>query len=389
MSVRYLTNNSKVLPMNKFNVLLKNRNKATDVSVALDNHDEVNHENNNNARLVISIAIILPLLITLYHYLPIIVDAFTFDLLKLNPESHLGEAVNFFFYDTIKILILLFLISSLMGVVNAYFPVERLRVYLTTKKMYGLEYLFASFFGAVTPFCSCSSIPLFIGFVNGGIPLGVTFSFLIASPLVNEVAFAMFLGLFGIKATIIYAGSGILMATIGGFFLGKLKLDRYLSDWVKQIQASSQQVSQQWESEKTPFIERLPGIINEGWDIVRKVLLYIIIGIAIGAAMHGFVPENFFTAYLSANKWYAVPLAVILAVPMYANAAGIVPVIQVFVAKGVPLGTAIAFMMAVVGLSLPEATLLKKVMKWKLIGIFFGTISVFIILLGFLFNRIL
>jgi hypothetical protein len=276
-----------------------------------------------------------------------------------------------------------------MGLVNAYFPVDRLRIYLTTKKLYGLEYFFASFFGAVTPFCSCSSIPLFIGFVNGGIPLGVTFSFLITSPLVNEVAVAMFLGLFGIKATLIYAVSGILMGTIGGFVLGKLKLDRYLSDWVQQIQSSSQQVSQRWESEKTPFIERLPGIIKEGWDIVRKVLLYVIIGIAIGAAMHGFVPENFFTGYLSADKWYAVPLAVILAVPMYANAAGIVPVIQVFVAKGVPLGTAIAFMMAVVGLSLPEATLLKKVMKWKLIGIFFGTISVFIILLGFLFNRIL
>ncbi len=375
--------------MDKFNILLKNRNKAKNVDVALKNPNEVYQGNNNNVRLVTSIAIILPLLIVLYHYLPGLVDTFTFDLLKLNPESHLGVAVNFFFYDTIKILILLFLISSLMGLVNAYFPVDRLRIYLTTKKMYGLEYFFASFFGAVTPFCSCSSIPLFIGFVNGGIPLGVTFSFLITSPLVNEVAVAMFLGLFGIKATLIYAVSGILMGTIGGFVLGKLKLDRYLSDWVQQIQSSSQQVSQQWESEKTPFIERLPGIIKEGWDIVRKVLLYVIIGIAIGAAMHGFVPENFFTEYLSADKWYAVPLAVIFAVPMYANAAGIVPVIQVFVAKGVPLGTAIAFMMAVVGLSLPEATLLKKVMKWKLIGIFFGTISVFIILLGYLFNWIL
>jgi uncharacterized membrane protein YraQ (UPF0718 family) len=199
----------------------------------------------------------------------------------------------------------------------------------------------------------------------------------------------MFLGLFGIKVTLIYALSGILLGTMGGFVLGKLKPDRYLSDWVQQIQAGSQQVSKQWESKKTPFIERLPGIIREGWDIVRKVLLYVIIGIAIGAAMHGFVPENFFTEYLSADKWYAVPLAVIFAVPLYANAAGIVPVIQVFVAKGVPLGTAIAFMMAVVGLSLPEATLLKKVMKWKLIGIFFGTIAVFIILLGFLFNWIL
>ena len=344
---------------------------------------------NSRRILIASIAVVLPALALLYYYLQPIADFLIYDLIGLNPETHLTTSINFFIYDTIKILILLFLISSLMGVVNAYFPIERLRIYLTTKKMFGLQYLFASFFGAITPFCSCSSIPLFIGFVNGGIPLGVTFAFLITSPLVNEVAVAMFLGLFGIKATLIYAVSGILLGTVGGFLLGKLKLDRFLSDWVRQIQASSQQVSQQWESEKTPFIDRLPGIINEGWDIVRKVLVYVIIGIAIGAAMHGYVPENFFTGYLSADKWYAVPLAVILDVPMYANAAGIVPVIQVFVAKGVPLGTAIAFMMAVVGLSLPEATLLKKVMKWKLIGIFFGTITFFIILLGNLFNLIL
>ena len=230
---------------------------------------------------------------------------------------------------------------------------------------------------------------MFIGFVNGGIPLGVTFSFLITSPLVNEVAVAMFLGLFGIKATFIYVISGILLGTLGGFVLGKLKLERHLSEWVREIQKTNQQTAQQWESEKTSFYDRLPGIIREGWDIVRKVLVYVLIGIGIGAAMHGYVPEDFFTGYLSAGKWYAVPIAVILALPIYANAAGIVPVIQVFVAKRVPLGTAMAFMMAVVGLSLPEATLLKKVMKWKLIGILFGVITIFIILLGYLFNRIL
>lgn len=339
--------------------------------------------------LIISISIVLPLLLALYHFLPELTKALTFDLIGLKAGSHLGESINFFIYDTIKILILLFLISSLMGVVNAYFPVDRLRIYLTTKKLYGLEYFFASFFGAITPFCSCSSIPLFIGFVKGGIPLGVTLSFLITSPLVNEVAVAMFLGLFGLKATIIYTAGGILMGTIGGIILGRFKLERQLTDWVKQVQENSIRENEKWEGEKTPFIDRLPTIISDGWDIVRKVLLYVIIGIGIGAAMHGYVPENFFTEFLSADKWYAVPLAVILGVPMYANAAGIVPVIQVFVAKGVPLGTAIAFMMAVVGLSLPEATLLKKVMKWKLIGIFFGTITVFIILLGYLFNFIL
>ncbi|MFI3240170.1 MAG: permease [Bacteroidales bacterium] len=316
-------------------------------------------------------------------------DWLVYDIFGIEAASHLGAAVNFFFYDTIKILLLLFLISAVMGVINAYFPIDKLRNYLTTHKMYGMQYLLASIFGAITPFCSCSSIPLFIGFVKGGIPLGVTFAYLITSPLVNEVAVAMFLGTFGIKATLIYAGSGIVMGVVGGFILGKFKLDKYLSPWVQQIQANAKAEHLEWEENKTSFIERLPSILRDAWKIVRGVLVYVIIGIAIGGAMHGYVPEKFFTEALSADKWYGVPLAVILAVPMYANAAGIVPVIQVFVTKGVPLGTAIAFMMGVVGLSLPEATLLKKVMTWKLIAIFFGTITLFIILLGYLFNLLL
>lgn len=340
-------------------------------------------------RLMVSVAVVLTALGVLYYYLLPIADFLVYDLAGMDQTSQLAESVNFFIYDTVKILILLFVISSLMGVVNAYFPIERLRIYLTSKKMYGLQYLFASFFGAITPFCSCSSIPLFIGFVNGGIPLGVTFSFLITSPLVNEVAVALFLGVFGIKATLVYAFSGILLGTIGGYVLGRFKLDRHLTDWVRQIQAHSENSAQRWQSEKTPFADRLPGIIRDGLQIVRKVVVYVIIGIGIGAVMHGYVPENFFSGYLSADRWYAVPLSVILAVPIYANAAGIVPVIQVFVAKGVPLGTAIAFMMAVVGLSVPEAALLRKVMKWKLIGIFFGTVSLFIILMGYLFNLVL
>ena len=336
--------------------------------------------------LIVSILLALTAMIALYAYLQPLTAYLVYDVFTLQPDTRLGEAIHFFIYDTIKIIILLFLISSIMGVVNVYFPVERLRVYLTTKKMYGLQYLVASFFGAVTPFCSCSSIPLFIGFVQGGIPLGVTFAFLITSPLVNEVAVAMFFGVFGWKATLIYAGSGVLLGMVGGYILGKFGLDKYLSDWVKEVQANAQAESNRWDEENTPFIDRLPGIIADGRDNVRKVLLYVIIGISIGAAMHRYVPQNFFAEYLSADKWYAVPLAVIFAVPLYGNAAGIVPVIQIFVVKGVPLGTAIAFMMAVVGLSLPEATLLKKVMKWKLIGIFFGTITLFIILLGYLFN---
>lgn len=316
-------------------------------------------------------------------------DWLVYVVFGLDPTTHLGEAVNFFFYDSIKILILLFVISAIMGVVNAYFPINRLRNFLTTRKLYGFQYFFAALFGAITPFCSCSSIPLFIGFVKGGIPLGVTFAFLITSPLVNEVAVALFLGTFGLKATLIYTISGILLGTVGGFVLQKFKLDRYLSPWVKQIQAQSEAETEEWDAQHIPFVQRLPAILKEAWGIVRGVLVYVIVGIGIGAAMHGFVPEGFFETYLSTDKWYAVPLAVILAVPMYANAAGIVPIIQVFVAKGVPLGTAIAFMMAVVGLSLPEATLLKKVMTWRLIGIFFGVVALFIILSGYLFNIIL
>lgn len=316
-------------------------------------------------------------------------DWLVYSIIGLDGTTALGGAVNFFVYDSIKILILLFLISSIMGIVNAYFPIERLRNYLVSHRFYGLQYLLASVFGAITPFCSCSSIPLFIGFVKGGIPLGVTLAFLITSPLVNEVAVAMFLGSFGVQATMIYVISGILLGCIGGIILGRMHLEPYLSDWVKKVQAQSEQQTEQWEKDNTTFFQRLPTIIGDAWQIVRSVLLYVLISIGIGAFMHGFIPEGFFEQYMSRDNWYAVPLSVVLAVPMYANAAGIVPVIEVFVAKGIPLGTAIAFMMAVVGLSLPEATLLKKVMTWRLISIFFATVTLFIILSGYLFNALL
>lgn len=316
-------------------------------------------------------------------------DWLVYGIFGLDAATSLGVAVNFFFYDTIKIIILLFSISFVMGIINAYFPIERLRQYLATHKLYGLDYFLAALFGAITPFCSCSSVPLFIGFVKGGIPLGVTMTFLIASPLVSEVAIAMFWGSFGIKATLIYVVSGTVLSMIAGYILSKMHLEPYLSDWVKAAQLQSTEQSEQWEAEETPFLKRLPVITKESWGIVRGVLLYIIIGIVIGAAMHGYVPEKFFESYLSAENWWGVPLAVILAVPMYANAAGIVPIIEVFVAKGIPLGTAIAFMMSIIGLSIPEATMLKKVMTWRLIGIFFGVVTLLIIISGYLFNWIL
>lgn len=316
-------------------------------------------------------------------------DWLIYSLLGIATDSHLAEALNFFIYETIKIFVLLFVIVFLMGIINSYFPVDRLRNFLSRNKLYGLEHLLASIFGALTPFCSCSSVPLFIGFVQGGIPLGVTFSFLITSPLVNEVALALFLSMFGWKITLIYATTGILLGAIGGKVLGKMKLQNYLTEWVHQIWENASRDAEIFEEEHQSFIQRLPAISNEVKDIIKGIAIYVVIGIAIGAGMHGFVPENFFEQYLSGGQWWTVPLAVLLAVPMYANAAGIVPVIQVLVAKGVPIGTAIAFMMGTVGLSLPEATLLKKVMTMQLIALFFGTVTLFIILSGFLFNLIL
>ena len=316
-------------------------------------------------------------------------DWLVYGIFGLDSATKIGQAVNFFFYDSLKILILLFLISSVMGVINAYFPIDRLRNFLQSHKLYGLDYLLASSFGAITPFCSCSSIPLFIGFVKGGIPLGVTFSFLVTSPLVNEVAVAMFLGTFGVKVTVIYVLSGILLGTIGGIFLGRFRLERFLSAWVIKIQQQSIAETQAWMADNTSFWKRLPDILKDSWEIVSGVIIYVLAGIAIGAGIHGFVPEGFFSGALGSGEWWTVPLAVVLAVPMYSNAAGIIPLVEVFVQKGVALGTAISFMMAVVGLSLPEATMLKKVMTWKLIGIFFGTVTLFIILSGWIFNIIL
>lgn len=316
-------------------------------------------------------------------------DMLTYGLMGFEPQSHLGNAVDFFIYDTVKITVLLFAVSVVMGIINAYFPTDRVRRYLSKSKLYGAEYLIAALLGAVTPFCSCSSIPLFIGFVKGGIPLGVTFAFLITSPLVNEIAIAMFAGTFGWKITVIYAACGILAGIAGGCILGRMNLRDKLTPWVRQLQTRADSEAGDWHIHDIPFLKRLPSVVRESFGIVRSVFVYIIMGIGVGAAIHGFVPDDFFSRWMGSGAWYAVPLSVILAVPMYANAAGVIPVVQVLVSKGVSVGTALAFMMAVTGLSLPEATMLKKVMTWKLIGIFFGVTTVEIIVLGYLFNLML
>ena len=325
----------------------------------------------------------------MFSWIQRMADWLVFDVFRLNPEMHLAKALNFFFYDSVKILLLLFVVVFAMGIVNSYFPIDKVRNYLSRNKLYGLEYLMASLFGVVTPFCSCSSVPLFIGFVKGGIPLGVTFAFLVTSPLVNEVAIGLFLGLFGVKTTLIYVLSGVLLGTISGSILQRLKLERYLTPWVKEVLANAQREQEAFLLEKQPFGKRLPVIWREVLNILKGVTPYVLVGIAIGGLMHGYVPDGFFERYLSKDNPFAVPVATILAVPMYSNAAGILPIIQVLVTKGVPLGTAIAFMMGVVGLSLPEAMLLKKVMTLKLIGIFFGVVTLCIIFSGYLFNLIL
>jgi uncharacterized membrane protein YraQ (UPF0718 family) len=325
----------------------------------------------------------------MFDWIQNIADWFVFDVLHLEKEQHLAEALNFFIYDTTKILLLLFVIVFLMGIINSYFPIDKVRNFLSRNKLYGFEYLMASLFGVVTPFCSCSSVPLFIGFVKGGIPLGVTFAFLITSPLVNEVAIGLFIGLFGAKMTAIYVISGVLLGTISGVILQKLKLERYLTPWVKKVLENAQKEQDAFIAEKQTFKQRLPIIWDEVLSILKGVIPYVIAGIAIGALMHGYIPEGFFEQYMSKDNLFAVPIATILAVPMYSNASGILPVVQVLVAKGIPIGTAIAFMMGVVGLSLPEAMLLKKVMTFKLIGVFFGVVTLCIIISGYLFNIIL
>ena len=276
-----------------------------------------------------------------------------------------------------------------MGIINSYFPIEKVKNFLSRNKLYGLEYLMASLFGVVTPFCSCSSVPLFIGFVKGGIPLGVTFAFLITSPLVNEVAIGLFLGLFGLKTTIIYVISGILLGTVSGIILQKMKLEAYLTPWVKEVLENSQREQELFIAQKQSFSQRLPVILDEVQKILKGITPYVLIGIAIGGLMHGYIPEGFFEKYMDKDNLFAVPIATIFAVPMYSNASGILPVVQVLVAKGIPLGTAIAFMMGVVGLSLPEAMLLKKVMTLKLIAIFFGVVTFCIIISGYIFNVLL
>ncbi len=278
---------------------------------------------------------------------------------------------------------LLTLIVFVMGIVRTYFSPEKTRALLEKKSLF-LGNVLASVLGIFTPFCSCSAVPLFIGFVEAGIPLGVTFSFLIAAPMINEVAVILLFGMFGWKTALIYVSTGLFIAIISGYIIGKLKLEKYVEEWVYEIRSNRQDL----EEEKMTLQDRIESGYIAVKDIVGKVWIYIIIGIGVGAGAHGYVPEDFMAGIMGKEAWWSVPLSVLIGIPIYSNAAGIIPIVSVLIEKGASLGTALAFMMAVIGLSLPEAIILKKVLKLPMIFIFFGIVGVGIMVVGYIFNLI-
>lgn len=332
---------------------------------------------------ILLLFVVLAVWILIYTNLLTITDYLVYSLLGMKKEQHLTSAAHFFVYEVPKVLLLLTIIVFVVGVIRSYFSPERTRKILGGKSLFTGNVL-ASLLGIVTPFCSCSAIPLFIGFVQAGVPLGVTFSFLIAAPMINEIAVVLLFGLFGWKTALIYISTGLVIAIVSGFVIGKLKLEHLIEDWVRKLSASQTEI----ESEKITFTERIDSGIIAVKEIVAKVWLYILIGIAVGAGIHGYVPENFMAGLMGKSAWWSVPVSVLIGVPMYSNAAGIIPVVQALLEKGASLGTVLAFMMSVIGLSLPEMIILRKVLKLKLIVVFVCVVASGIIMVGYLFNVI-
>ncbi len=311
------------------------------------------------------------------------VDFLVYSLIGLDKSTHLAHALHFFIYDTVKIFILLISIIFAVSYLRTWFNVEKVRAYLQGKSEFTGNIL-ASLFGIITPFCTCSAIPLFLGFLQARIPIGVTFSFLISAPLNNEIAIAMLFGLFGWKVTAVYIGFGLFIAIIGGYLIGRFKTEQYVLIDVKPIEG---------DVDNPEINLDVQSRAKEAWnytkDIFKKIYLYVVIGVGIGAFIHGYIPTDFIAKYTGGDAWYAVPTAVILGIPMYASAAGVMPLVEVLTSKGMLLGSALAFMMAVTALSLPEAMILKRILHIKLIGIFFGIIGLGIMAIGFIFNTIL
>lgn len=328
--------------------------------------------------------LLIPVWFLIYNNLTDITDFVIYDILGMPSATHLTETIWFFLYEVPKVMLLLVLIIFIVGVIRSYFSAEKTRDFLAGKKLFTGN-IMASVLGILTPFCSCSAIPLFLGFVEAGVPLGVTFSFLIAAPMINEVALVLLAGMFGWKVALIYVGTGLLIAIFSGWLIGVLKLEKYVADWVYQVKTNQQKS----EDNKTPFSDRIAAGIKSVKEIVGKIWLYIVIGVGVGAAAHGYVPEDFMGNILGKDHWYAVPLAILLGIPLYSNAAGIIPIVSVLIEKGVSLGTALAFMMSVIALSLPEIIILKKVLKLPLIFIFVLIVATGILLVGFIFNFIM
>ena len=330
------------------------------------------------------LAIALPLWFLIYHYLQPFANFLTTNVFGLDPTSHLGSAVAFFLYDSPKVLMLLALVVLGVTFIQTFVSPERTRDILA-KRAGAWSNLLASLLGIFTPFCSCSAVPLFIGFVRVGVPLGATFSFLVSAPMVNEVALFMLLGLFGWKIAGLYALTGVAIAFVAGWILGKLKMERHLESWVMAIPYNAQAAADY----KMVFADRLEASVQGVREIVGKVWPYILVGIAVGAFIHGYVPEALMARFMGKGAWWSVPLAVIIGVPLYSNAAGVMPIVQALLGKGAALGTVLAFMMAVIGLSLPETIILRKVLKPKLIAVFVGVVATGILVVGYLFNLIL
>jgi uncharacterized membrane protein YraQ (UPF0718 family) len=338
---------------------------------------------NSHTRIYWTVALAAVLWLAAYNLINPLAEWIAFNALRLEQDSRLGQSLAFFLYDVPKILLLLSGMIFVISIIRTFFSPERTRALLGGKRE-GIGNVLAATLGIVTPFCSCSAVPLFIGFVESGIPLGVTFSFLIAAPTINEVAIVMLFGLFGWKIASLYIVTGLIIAIIGGFVIGRLKMERYVEDFVWKIQQQGRM-----EGEQLTW----PVRIQRAWDsvkeIVGKVWPYVLIGIAVGAGIHGYVPQDALVSIMGKQAWWSVPVAVLIGIPLYSNAAGVMPVVGALIEKGASLGTVLAFMMAVVGLSLPEAVILRRVLKLPLLVTFFGIITLAIILTGYLFNWII
>lgn len=327
--------------------------------------------------------ILLPFWFLAYHFLQPFVDWFVFSALGMTKGEHLADAIWFFAFEFPKVLLLLTLIIFFVGIIRTFFTPERTRKALEGKKTFTGNVM-ASMLGIVTPFCSCSAIPLFLGFVEAGVPLGVTFSFLISAPMINEVAVVLLYGMFGWKVAFIYVGTGLLIAISAGWVIGKLKLEKWVEPWVYATKVSRNDL----EKGSLHFADRIKLGFEAVKEIVWKVWLYVALGIAVGAGAHGYVPEDFMASLMGKSAWFSVPLSILIGIPLYSNAAGIVPIVSVLIEKGSALGTALAFMMAVIGLSLPEMVILRKVLKLPLIFTFIGVVGTGILIVGYLFNFI-